>query len=366
MLVYSNTINSFLKLIKTSIKEIMINEMGFKVYKQRFEYNGLLYPLNPVCFEHPKVLGFFEPHSYQIGINRNLLGNADQEFIKNILRHELCHLFLFINNITDEIHGPKFREAARSFGWDDNVYLATTEVGAEKFHREKTSEKEIKLLKKVQKLLKLSESNNIYEAQMATAKANQILLEHNLTFINESENDEGEAFVARVLYAKRNSQKLKNIYEILKKFFVQPVFSYSQKGVFLEIIGEKIHVELADYVAKFLSNEFERLWKLERQNNPQLKGTRSKNSFFTGVTSGFLEKIQSEQISTRNNSKEIIQLKNKLSKKVEMVYGRLGSSSESKPKQCLEALKRGQTVGRSLSINKALNKNNSQKQISYQ
>lgn len=332
----------------------MREEMGLKVLRERFEYKNLLYPINPVVFEHPKMLGYFDPHAYQIGINKKLLGKASHKFVKDILRHELCHLYLHINGHTGKSHGPEFRQQCLAFNWNEEIYAATTDIGAEKLVEGVSGEVEAKILQKVKKLLSLSESSNPHEAQLATAKANQLILEHNLEILENDFNQDEEAYLLRVLGSKKNNQKLKSIYEILKLFMVQPVFSYSQGHVFLEVIGERIHVEMADYVAKFLDNEMERLWKMAKKENLNLKGTRSKNSFFAGLANGFCNSINLERESQKITSKELISLNKQLQKKVDLVYSRLASTSSSAPGRCSQSMSLGHQAGSRMNIRKGL------------
>lgn len=355
MLIYSETINTFLQNIRHQIREILEQEMGLTVHRQRFEYAGLLYPINPVVFEHEKMLGYFEPHAYQIGINSKLIGKASHAYIRDILRHELCHFYLHLQGNALKAHGPEFRIQCQKFGWDSTVSAATTDTGAESLQAGAANAEERKILEKVKKLLCLSESSNVHEAEIATAKANQLILEHNLQIEKNTSQEEIKVYVSKVLTAKRNNQKMKSIYEILRFFMVQPVFSYSQSQVALEVIGEKIHVEMADYLAKFFSNEMERLWKIEQRKNPQLKGLRSKNSFFAGLAKGFITKIQQQRQSTyKNSSKELVVLEKQLAAKVKLVYSRLGSTSQQEAPRCSQSLMAGHKAGSGLNIRKGI------------
>ena len=105
------------------------------------------------------------------------------------------------------------------------------------------------------------------------------------------ENEE-TAYVKRVLHGKKNSAKYHAIYDILLLFMVKPIFNYGKDGFYLEVIGEKSNVLIAEYIAPYLNSELERLWKKQRELTPHLKGLSMKNSFMRGVAKGFKEKME--------------------------------------------------------------------------
>ncbi len=82
MQIYSTTINSFITKSKLWAKEILSNEMHVNMRRNRFEFNGYLVPFNIIVFEHPSQLGRFEPHTFQIGLNRKLMLLAKDTVIK--------------------------------------------------------------------------------------------------------------------------------------------------------------------------------------------------------------------------------------------------------------------------------------------
>src|SRR5690606_34918991 len=135
-----------------------------------------------------------------------------------------------------------------------------------------------KVYSKIKNLLKLATSSNPHEAELATLKANQLLIKYNLTHSDYLQNDEALFYVHRILSQKKKSAKLSAIYDIIKHFMVRPVLRYTKKGVYLEITGTKTNIELSDYIASFLDRELEGLWKKEQKLFPHLKGLKNKNS----------------------------------------------------------------------------------------
>ena len=138
--------------------------------------------------------------------------------------------------------------------------------------------------------------------------------------------------------------------KILETFFVSIVYHKAKDGVYLEIIGEKVNIEIAEYVAKILEFELETLWK----NTQGLVGARAKNSFFMGVAKGYCDKIESLKNSyPKETEQALLVVRSKLLKAKALVYKRL-SSVPSATSNCMEASLLGQKAGKNLSINPAI------------
>lgn len=362
MFLYSKTILSFISRLKKDTRLILQNEMGLKTNRSRFEFNRYLVPFHIVVFEKGDTLGFFDHHTFQIGIHKNLMYTAKTDVIKNILRHELAHLMNYlINGKNVDEHGTHYREICKKYSWDKEVYQAKANVELENSKIEGDIPSE-KIIAKVKKLLNLASSSNSHEAELATIKANQLLIKHNLNKLQTSpllNNEEEITYVKRVITAKKNSAKYQTIYEILKTFFVAPVFNYGKGLFYLEVTGSKVNVELAEYVAKFLDLELERLYKDAQKNNPNLKGITKKNSFMRGIAKGYIEKINQGQKEIVT-SKELVLLRKNLQEQVKMVYSRLGHNSSSTGGHCMNSSNIGQEAGKNLNIRPGV-KSNSKK-----
>ena len=340
--------------------------MGLQVYKSRFQWKRHLYPINLVVFERGNILGFFEPHGYQIGLSKRLLFGTKENLIKDILRHEMAHFWTYLEKGNMD-HGPDFREACKYFGWGETVSKATIDLDKENDKQESDLKAE-KLVSKIQKLLSLAGSSNPHESEAATLKANELMINYNLERLRTThpgihENEE-TAYVKRVLHGKKNSAKYHAIYDILLLFMVKPIFNYGKDGFYLEVIGEKSNVLIAEYIAPYLNSELERLWKKQRELTPHLKGLSMKNSFMRGVAKGFKEKMELNKKRILKDDKSLILLEDSLQKKVNLVYPRLSHTTSQRGVGCQESEYQGKASGKDLFIPRALsNKNKNQKQI---
>ena len=348
-------------------REIINIEMNLKMDRSRIHYKGILYPLNIVVFEDHSRLGYFDSRSYELGLSKKLMYQAHDEVLKNVLRHELAHFMCYLLYGNKVLHGEEFHEVCRTFGWDKEVYLAYANLEAE---NQKSLDQDVddntkKLLARLKKLLALASSDNVHERELATLKANQLLLEHNLDLtknLNNTENqDENETvYVKRVLEASRKNAKHVAIYEILKTFFVSPVFNHGHGIFYLEVIGDLTSVELADYVAHFLDHELVLLWKQTKMANPNLQGAASKNSFFKGVARGYVEKIE-KQKTTLANSHDLVAIGKNIERHLNIVYPRIGHASLSQGQHNSAAHDLGKKQGANLSIKPALSSGSQKK-----
>ncbi len=308
-ILYSTTILSFLKKVKTMAFEILTREMKLRVGRSRLYYQGYSYPLHFIVFDHPSTLGTFQSDLFEIGINKVFL-LENEEAVKEIIRHELAHLVTFLDfGSSVSMHGKEFRAVCKRYGWAVEVSKAT--VPLEKVVKNK------RIVEKVRKLLSLAESPHPSEAEEATLKAQHLLSKYNVEYAPE----EDKTVLLRVLEKKRGSAKLQAIASIARSFYVYPIFNKGKKGVYLEIIGDKTATQIAEYVAHFLDHQFEALWREAQKEDPLLKGTASKNSFFRGLAEGYKGK--------EVDSKALIRVENHLITMAQKIYPYLSSVSSS-------------------------------------
>jgi hypothetical protein len=323
-------------------RAILRDECSLEVNRSRFKFGPLLYPLNIVCFEDNTRWGYFDSKFFQIGLNVKLIGRVSDHALRNLLRHELAHYLthLYFPKLSSP-HGEEFLSLCQRYGWGEDVSRAKDDLAA--LPLEGATQNQA-MLSKVKKLLALASSSNQHEAELATLKANQLILRYHLE--KNELNDEPELLVHTVMTAPKKNTLMVAIYDILTHFLVRPMLYFGQGEVRLEVAGPREQLELADYIAKFLEHEFERLWNLETN----LKGLRAKNSFYLGIARGFSEKLQaSRKDFTVTESRALVKLESDLSEKLQHFLGGLSKTSSG---QQLDdrALQSGVARGRSLSI----------------
>ena len=356
MFLYSNTTKAFISRVRENVREIVNLEMNLKMERSRVFYKNVFYPLNIVVFEDNSRLGYFDSRTYELGLSKKLMYEAHDKVLKNVIRHELAHFIAYIIHGPRVMHGEEFKKICQSYGWDDEVEKAYANISAENEKLEGDLQTE-RLLGRLKKLLALASSDNPHERELATLKANHLLLEHNLGMTkNKTSLDDEIVYAARVLEATRKQSKHIAIYEILKTFFVSPVFNHGRGIFYLEVIGDKTSVELAEYVANFLNHELETLWKIAKKENPHFKNISAKNSFFRGISQGYIERIESQKEKSAT-SHDLVVIEKNLARQLHSVYSRIGHSALSTGSHHQEAGAAGVETGKKLSIKPAINSN---------
>lgn len=367
MLIYSETSKAFIERVREEIRALFFleieNTFPVKFNRSRILYKNFQFPLNIVVFEDNSKLGYFDFRHYEIGISKKLMYSAFDDVIRNVIRHEIAHYLAFLFYGPNEGHGENFKIICDKLKWHAEVSNAYSNIDIENLKQiEKSSNKSIELLNKVKKLLALAASDNVNESEMATMKANKLLMDHNLSLINQTEH-ENEVMVRRVLSSTKKNAKHIAIYEILKTFYVSPVFNHGRGIFYLEIVGSPENTEIAEYVANFLDLELDRLWLITKKNS-KLSGVVAKNSFLRGISKGYLEKIVAQKTQSPFQ-KELVLIDKSLMQNLKMVYNRLGSSYSSDLKSNEHAHNLGRETGSKLSINPGIKSKECTKLLSY-
>lgn len=357
MLVYSKKIVQFIHEIKSTIKVILAKEIRLKVAGDRFydRKQRASYPIIAVVFNNKSMLGYFNPHFYELGFHERLM-HTSKEQLHNIIRHELAHYIAFIQHGEGiQPHGPEFKAFCNQMGWNEEVYRASTCLESE---NPLPSTEQSTIFRKVQKLMALATSSNSNEAEQAMIKSQQLLLKHNVESKYFEGEEEEKLFLKRILKQKKENAKMRAIGIILETFFVSTVYRRAEDGIYLEILGSSVNVEIAEYVADFLQNELETLWE-QAKARANLKGTIAKNSFFLGLAKGYCNKIHALKREYHDAmTSALMVIEKKLTDAKALVYQRL-SSSRSSAHSCKASSALGEQMGKQLSINPGIHKSNS-------
>lgn len=351
MFVYSKKIIQFVQEIKSTLKDILSREVRLKVAGDRFydRWQMTSYPIRIVIYNNKSMLGYFDSNFYELGFHECLM-HSSQAQLQNVIRHELAHYLTFIKYGNVQAHGVEFREVCKKIGWGEEVYQATTCLDD---GRNVSDVEESAILRKVQKLMALANSSNKNEAEQAMIKSQQLLLKHNLEakYIDSDE----KIFVKRILKQKKENAKMRSIAIILETFFVSPIYRRTEGFIHLEILGDAVNIEIAEYVANVLDRELDNLWD-QAKELASLKGMIAKNSFFLGIAKGYCNKIQALKREYQTDVKNgLMVIEKKLMEAQALVYQRL-SSNRSKGSYCRDSSALGEKMGRQLNINTAIKK----------
>jgi|AMWB02.1.fsa_nt_gi hypothetical protein len=354
MIVYSKKIFQFINVVKEIIKEVLLREVGLRVRGDRFydRQQTCSYPIKIVMYDNESKLGYFDSAFYEMGFHESLM-NSPREQLYSVIRHELAHYITFIEcGAVPSPHSQEFRATCERMGWGEEVQRAT--ILLESKPRD-SQENESDVLRKVKKLLSLASSSNVHEAENAMLKSQQLLLKHHLE-APISDGEDGEKVVLkRIMKQKRIDAKGRAVGRILQTFFVNIVYSRAGEYTYLEVLGDAVNVDIAEYVASVLDHEFESMWK-QAQKGAGLRGKIARNSFFSGLAIGYCNKVQSlNRSSTDDSTHALMVIEKKLTHAKAMAYPHL-SSSKSGARYCHDASMLGERMGKQLNINPAIKK----------
>ncbi|MGZ3633032.1 MAG: SprT-like domain-containing protein [Parachlamydiaceae bacterium] len=353
MIIYSKKVIQFIQELNQLIRHILVQEVGLKVNKNRFYdfQHRFSYPLCIVIYNTKRMLAYFDSHFYEMGFHECLM-QASKEDLLNIIRHEIAHYLVYIQYGETQAHGTTFRKQCEKFGWGPEVYEATIQLTPSQENRELEKSH---IFRKVQKLMALASSHNSNEAEQAMIKSQQLLLKHHINVQQASESFEEKIVLKRLMKQKREDAKMRSIARIIETFFVSVVFKHSNGFTCLEVLGDLVNVEIAEYVTTFLEREMEALWD-QAKNQLGLKGKIAKNSFFMGIARGYLDKIHAfKHIYENEMVNGLMIIEKKLHQAKEMVYQRL-SRSKSKGNFCSTSSSLGEQMGKQLTIRPAIQK----------
>lgn len=209
--------------------------------------------------------------------------------VNDTLRHEMAH------QIVSELfgagaappHGELFRRACLMMGVDGRGGAAAVLDPAAQ-----------RAMERVRKLLALSSSSEVHEAQAAMEQASRLLLKYNL---DQAGVAGGQVEVRRLGEPSgRISTESKLISNVLRAhFFVQTIWvsdgplGEPARGRALEVIGRPENVEMAAYVHAFLHRSLDRLW--ERFRAEGRSDRRTRGAFRVGVVDGLLERLDQQR-----------------------------------------------------------------------
>lgn len=122
------------------------------------------------------------------------------------------------------------------------------------------NEKKESILRKVKKLLSLSNSSNEHEAALAAARAHELLLKYNLTLEEAGHAEEDVVRISAGCSYKRPPAWLVELFVVVcQNFYCSPQRGGSGEML---ILGGKTDVEVAKFTFGYLSEEVKRLVKI--------------------------------------------------------------------------------------------------------
>ncbi|MDP2341946.1 MAG: DUF2786 domain-containing protein [Deltaproteobacteria bacterium] len=237
-----------------------------------------------------------------LSLSRPLVRTRSWQAVREILKHEMAHQFVdeVLGKHEETAHGPAFLAVCAARGIDararGSVDDDVVSAGG--------NDDDDRVMRRVQKLLALAESDNPNEAEAAANAAQRLMLEHNIAARGRT----GRVYVTRALgppafrlYA--HERILAGL--LAKHFFVDVVFSYAyvpdagRNGNYVEVSGTPDNLAMAEWINGFLLAAGERVCRHQIQAGVVVG--RDRLRFLAGFMSGVGDKLARE---ARKNSAE--------------------------------------------------------------
>lgn len=151
---------------------------------------------------------------------------------------------------------------------------------------------------KIKKLLELANSSNKNEAEIASIKAQELLIKYNLNMqtVNNLEIDYTEDVLSEL---NRQPTEVAYITMILRNYFFVGALTerkFKEATTSLRIFGTTSNVQIATYVYVFLLRTYRQLWK---EHKKQTSNANSK-SFYYGITTALSQKLEATKKKVEN------------------------------------------------------------------
>jgi len=240
-------------------------------------------------------LGWWSFETKTISISSHLIKTEVWDIVLEVLKHEMAHQYVSTFHDNADIHGQYFKLACKKLG----VHGAFVTVGKDYNQRLQEFKGELpadarKMLRKVEKLMALGQSNNEAEAQAASRKANYLLNKYNLQRAIAGDDDPNIKYLTICHKKKRIESIQKALLSVLREYYyvncvTSRTYSAQDDTVYRSIvlIGRKEALIVAEYVYYFLLDTGRALW----QDFKRKQGAKrnEKISFDMGFTAGIRE-----------------------------------------------------------------------------
>jgi len=319
--------------------------------------------------------GCWRPEYSTIEISETLITSYPWDVVVNVLKHEMAHqICTEIFRVSNAGHGAIYQRACDMIGLDPRFRTSSGDLPQgvkESVAPDELTRDGRHFIEKVRKLLALAQSENEHEANLAMAKAGELMDKYNLRQVAEY-NRHGYGNVLINRKKKRLERYQRKIAHILRDFFYVYVVLSSQYDPYLDtehkvidIMGRTENVEVAEFVYYFLENKIMSLWN-ENKDKLNGHGLRARNSYLNGLLQGFYDKLLQQNSAQRasygrsgvscsdTTSVMVVDSDAGLEHYVKQCYPRLSKYSVSTVKMDLDIYSQGMVDGKKIVLHKGV------------
>jgi hypothetical protein len=254
-------------------------------------------------------LGGWNPGRSEIFLSRRLVLNHPWDAVCDVLRHEMAHQLVDALGPGDgeRPHGSRFRQACHLLRAAPDASGTYPTLDQRVF--EENASPDDRILRRIRKLMALSDSPNIHEAEAAMVKAHALIAKYNLDLAAcEKKRHFVSVFLGQP--ALRHFREAYTLGQLLQQhYFIEAVWvpayvvAKGKMGRVLEISGTRANVQIAAYVFDFVNTYIDMAWDRFRAGR-KLSRYR-KTDFAIGVIEGFGAKLDPPESTAENGHADI-------------------------------------------------------------
>lgn len=278
-------------MIDSSLDALMLRQIRRDWHTANAYYlSGALRPPSFGLCDTTTALGRWKRATRSIELDRTLVRTAPWEQVVEVLRHEMAHQYAHevLGASHERPHGSAFAHALERLGVD------RVRAGLEAPATAGSS----KIARRVRKLMSLAQSDNQHEAEAAMARAQKLMLEHNLACAGTDQQYTARIIGPRKLRFQRWEQLLVGV--LSRHFFVDVLWihvyerSRRRECRAAEYMGTPANLDTVEYVHAFLTRTGADLYaKWAKQRT--FKRRSDRGAYLNGVVLGFDAKLKRER-----------------------------------------------------------------------
>ncbi len=317
-------------------------------------------------------LGYWSFEKREIGLSRQFVLNHSWNDIREVLLHEMAHQFASeVSNVHQEPpHGRCFQNACRILRANHRSTGTYVPLSRQIFQTLACESDKIRL--RIQKLMALAQSTNLFEAEAAMIKAHELMARYEIEQIVQNAPREYFSFFIGKPALRHFREDYSLALLMMDYYFVKGIWvgayvvEKGKMGRVLEISGTAQNLQIASYVFDFIQQFIESAWK--KYNAGGKLNRYRKTDFSSGILSGFRMKLERESSAAGGVSLSLSPVPihdTQLKQYVEMRYPRVRTFLR-KGGSCDSAVvSDGTEIGKTLVIRKGISQPASDVPIRY-
>ncbi len=317
-------------------------------------------------------LGYWSSEKREIGLSRPFVLNHSWSDIRDVLYHEMAHQFTSeaLGAPREPAHGPGFQNACRMLNANPRATGTYIPLSQQIFQTSECEGDKIRL--RIQKLMALAQSSNLYEAEAAMIKAHELMAKYETEqIVRNTPRDYFSIFVGKP--ALRHFGEEYSLAHLLMDYcFVKGIWvsayvvEKGKMGRALEISGTARNLQIATYVFDFIGRFIDAEWN--RYNTDGKMNRYRKTDFATGILSGFKMKLEQESSAGKTVSPafSLVAIADLQLKQYFMTrYPRIGTLQRKGRHYHPDVVSDGTEIGKTLVIRKGISQPSSDLSIRY-